>query len=401
MQRAAFYVGLDWGSERHAICVTRNDGRIVKERFVPNDATALLVIEDLTSSVARSDVVIGVETRHLTIVDALIARGFRVSTINPKKVDRFRERHSVAGAKDDRLDARVIASALMTDEYAFDVVVAEGAEQRMLRATSRVNEANSEIFRATASRLYQQVLAAAPSLLKLCSGADEPWFWDLFLDVVRSMEMVVDDERIGAILKEHRIRRFTVAAVRAQLSVNSLELAPGAREAILFQATHLVSLLRHLHATEKAVTRAESEALDALPKDKNGNSDADIVRSLPGFANKTTAALLVEANQAVANRNAQQLRALAGVAPVKKSTGKKQQQNAGLVVMRRSVSTRLRNAMHHAANTARRAPRFSTIYENQRSHGKSHGRACRAVGDRLVSTLMAMLISRELYRPPI
>jgi hypothetical protein len=39
-------------------------------------------------------------------------RGIAVFAINPKQLDRFRDRFSPAGAKDDRRDALVLASAL-------------------------------------------------------------------------------------------------------------------------------------------------------------------------------------------------------------------------------------------------------------------------------------------------
>jgi transposase len=37
-------------------------------------------------------------------VDVLLDRGFCVYSINPKQLDRLRDRFSVAGAKDDRRD---------------------------------------------------------------------------------------------------------------------------------------------------------------------------------------------------------------------------------------------------------------------------------------------------------
>ena len=41
----------------------------------------------------------------------LIERGFAVFAINPKQLDRFRDRFTMAGAKDDSRDAEVLASA--------------------------------------------------------------------------------------------------------------------------------------------------------------------------------------------------------------------------------------------------------------------------------------------------
>jgi transposase len=49
-------------------------------------------------------------------VEVLVERGFHVFAVNPKQLDRFRDRHMVAGAKDDRRDALVLADSLRTDQ---------------------------------------------------------------------------------------------------------------------------------------------------------------------------------------------------------------------------------------------------------------------------------------------
>ncbi len=46
-----------------------------------------------------------IEVPHGPIVDALMDRGFQVFAIHPKQLDRFRDRFSPAGAKDDGRDA--------------------------------------------------------------------------------------------------------------------------------------------------------------------------------------------------------------------------------------------------------------------------------------------------------
>lgn len=60
-----------------------------------------------------------IEVPHGPVVDALLDRGFSVHAINPKQLDRLRDRFSVAGAKDDRRDARVAAAGLRTDRHLF------------------------------------------------------------------------------------------------------------------------------------------------------------------------------------------------------------------------------------------------------------------------------------------
>ena len=49
----------------------------------------------------------------------MIDRGFALYAINPKQLDRLRDRFSVAGAKDDRRDAYVLADGVRTDRVCF------------------------------------------------------------------------------------------------------------------------------------------------------------------------------------------------------------------------------------------------------------------------------------------
>src|SRR5499427_7193302 len=47
-------------------------------------------------------VAVGLEVPRGAVVDTLLERGFHVFALNPKQLDRFRDRYTVAGAKDDR-----------------------------------------------------------------------------------------------------------------------------------------------------------------------------------------------------------------------------------------------------------------------------------------------------------
>ena len=79
----------------------------------------------------------------------------------PKQLDRFRDRHSVAGAKDDRRDAFVLAEALRTDRGAFRRVAAEDPRLIQLREVAAHDELVQERLRL-ASRLRDKVLRYFP-----------------------------------------------------------------------------------------------------------------------------------------------------------------------------------------------------------------------------------------------
>src|SRR4030095_14026485 len=96
-------------------------------------------ILEVTGAVPEA-VFVAIEVTHGPVVESLMERGFRVHAINPKQLDRFRDRFSPAGAKDDSRDAEVLGDALRTDPRCFralqplDPVVVE------LREGSRMAE---------------------------------------------------------------------------------------------------------------------------------------------------------------------------------------------------------------------------------------------------------------------
>lgn len=102
------FVGIDWGSQRHRVCVLDAQRNVLDEFNVEHDGEALAGLPDRLLKRATS-IVVGIETRWSAVAETLLERGIKVFAINPKQVDRFRDRHTVAGAKDDRRDAFVIA----------------------------------------------------------------------------------------------------------------------------------------------------------------------------------------------------------------------------------------------------------------------------------------------------
>lgn len=409
MQRAKFYIGIDWATEKHALCVTDAEGHIIKERSIPNDNGLFEIIATLIGGTSSNEVFVAIETRRLVLVEALLAQGFKVFSINPKQSERFRDRFSVAGAKDDRFDARVLASALRTDFDLFRAVEPESVQQIRLRTATRMTQTIKEQSREVANRLRDIVMSAMPLLLGLCNGADEAWFWDLVL-LAPSPDTAKDisDEKLKELIQRHRIRRIKIHAVQDVLKGAHLTAAAGVCESAAWQAKLLVAQLQLLATQERAAAAEVTAALRDLPKTEGAMNDAEIIMSAPGFAEHTTGVLLAEAGAVLSRRDYLELRAVCGVAPVTKSSGKrrtkskwtKNQNVDGVVVMRRAVNMRLRNAVHHAGNTASRDPRFAPIYARLRASGANHARAVRGVADRLLGVLIGMLRSQTLYQPP-
>src|SRR5215212_3879399 len=125
-------------------------------------------------------VFVAIEVPHGPVVESLMERGFRVHAINPKQLDRFRDRFSPAGAKDDSRDAEVLGDALRTDPRCFralqplDPVVVE------LREGSRMAEDLKQERNRLGNRVRELLWRFYPQMLGLTDDVAAPWFLDLW-----------------------------------------------------------------------------------------------------------------------------------------------------------------------------------------------------------------------------
>ena len=176
------YVGLDWGTEFHRACVLNSRGEILCERRIDHTGQA---ITDFVRGLnemgnGRPDhVAVAIEVPRGPVVEALLESGLVVFSINPKQLDRFRDRYTVAGARDDSRDAYVAADSLRTDQHCFRRIAADHPDVVRLRELSRTEESLGEDFRRVVNQLYQLLLRYYPQLLQLNSTPDEPWIWAL------------------------------------------------------------------------------------------------------------------------------------------------------------------------------------------------------------------------------
>jgi len=152
-------------------------GTVVGERAFPHGGAGLVALCDWLVSVAGDPdrVPVAIEVPHGPVVDTLLERGFAVHAINPKQLDRLRDRFSVAGAKDDRRDARVAAAGLRTDPQRFRPVQAGDPVIIELREWSRLAEELQQERVRLGNRIRQQLWRYYPQLLGLTDDVAAEW----------------------------------------------------------------------------------------------------------------------------------------------------------------------------------------------------------------------------------
>src|ERR1700680_1710973 len=406
-----WFVGIDWGSQEHVVSLCDDAGKKMRERRFSDDGIGVtdMITWLLKASGGKpGEIHVAIETPHGPIVEALLERGFNVYSINPKQLDRFRDRFTVAGAKDDSRDADVLADSLRTDTRAFRKLSIVAPVIVELREWSRIDEELKVEHGRLTNRLRHQLWRYYPQMLELADDVGANWFLDLF-EAVPTPEKAasVREKTIARILKSHRIRRFDAAHVLGELRKPALTVTPGTIEAATARIRGLIERIRIIngqltHAGRQldrlCKTLSEpvaDEGGETAPGQKNEQRDAAILDSLPGVARTVLATLLAEASDTLQRRDYHALRALCGSAPVTRRSGK-----SCMVVRRYACNQRLRNATYHWAQNAVRYDATSRAkYDALRAKGHGHARALRSVIDRLLSVACAMLNSGTLFDP--
>ncbi|MGX1322888.1 transposase [Bradyrhizobium sp. USDA 377] len=396
-----WFVGIDWATQSHCVCLLDAEGRPAGRREFAHGGAGLTELRDWLlekTKAAPGQIAVAIET-HGPVVEMLLEHGFVVFGINPKQLDRFRDRFTVAGAKDDRRDAHVLGSSLRTDPEAFRQLAADNPAVIELREWSRLAEELQQERTRLANRLRQQLWRYYPQAVKLTDDVADDWFLALWQKVPTPDSAANASEKaIARVLGAYRIRRLDAAAVLKILRETPLFVAPGTTQAA---CAHIRSLAARLHLVNQQIKDAQQN-LDRLCvqiEEENGSGqnsgqcDVTILRSWPGIGRINLATLLAEATEPLRRRDYHALRTLAGVAPVTRQSGKQR-----FVIRRLACNRRLQSAVHHWSRVALQHDAATRRrYDALRQRGHGHARALRGVGDRLLFALCTTLKNQTPY----
>ena len=391
-----WFAAVDWGSEKHQVCVLDTEGGVMGEREFRHSGTGLTQLADWVQSISgpASTVAIAIEVPHGPVVDVLLDRGFCVYSINPKQLDRLRDRFSVAGAKDDRRDARAAADGLRTDRHLFRCLQIVDPHILELREWSRLAEELQQERVRLGNRLHHQLWRYYPQMLELTDDVTAGWLLELW-DKAPTPEKAKYLRRLSIerLLKQHRIRRIDSETLLRILRQPAINVADGVAEAACAYIHSLIARLRPINDELRAAERKLDELCAAL--EGPAQNDVAILKSLPGIGRINLAALLAEASGPLSRRDYPALRTLTGVAPVTKRSGK-----SCVVIMRYGAHARLRNTVYHWARVAvQHDPKCRSRYAALRQRGCSHGRAIRGVADRLLNVACVLLKRQTPFDP--
>jgi transposase len=168
-----YYIGVDWADAEHAIWVADEQGTWVLARAVPHTAEGLAEWGRWLDEQRAAGVELwaAIERPDGRVVDFLLDHGVVVYPVNPKALDRARDRFRMSQAKSDPFDAQVLAEVLRTDQARLQALQPSSAAAQELKLLTRdyarcVREQTRLVNRLTATlkEYYPRALAVCEDL---------------------------------------------------------------------------------------------------------------------------------------------------------------------------------------------------------------------------------------------
>lgn len=389
------FVGDDWAEAHHDVEVMDAAGRRLAKARLPEGVEGMarlhaMIAEQLGEDAQETEVLVGIETDRGPWVAALVAAGYTVYAVNPLQVARYRERHSVSGAKSDAADAHTLADMVRTDSHQLRPVAADSVPAEAVKVVTRAHK--TMIWERTrhTQRLRHALREYFPAALEAFEDLDAVDALELLArapDPVSAAKLTIT--QISAALARARRRNIPEKAARIQTVLRGEHLGQPEVLTTAYAATTraAVAVLGTLNEQVKVLQGQVDAHFGQHP-------DAKIILSQPGLGPVLGARVLAEfGDDPDRYTDAKSRKNYAGTSPITRASGKKK------VVLARYVhNDRLIDALMTQAFSALNAsPGARTYYDQLKARGSEHNAALRQLANRLVGILHGCLKTRTCY----
>ena len=375
----AAWIGLDWGSQKHAICLKPADSVTAEHYTLEQKPEALHSwFMNLIARFGDRKVAIAIEQTRGAVIHFLLGLApVHIYTIHPKSLKNYRDAINPSGAKDDPSDANLLLQFLTLHQHRLKPWIPDKPEVRLLlRLVEFRRKMVGKRVRLT-NELMQLLKEYFPAALDCAGDLDRVMACDFLmkwptLDKLQKSKA----DTIRKFYQEHGSRSTKVIEGRLKQIRSALPLTTDAP--VIEPSVALVqSIAPQLRSVINAITQFDQRIKDVFEK----HSDAKIFSSFPG-AGAALAPRLLAVMGSDRSRFASSLEVAeyAGIAPVTERSGKK------TWVHRRFACARFVKQSFHefAAESIRFCDWARSYYDQKKKEGKSHHSAIRALAYRWI-----------------
>jgi transposase len=388
---ARWYIGIDWSDQEHAVWVGNEAGECMEQRVVQEAAEELSDFGRWLHERSNADIELwaAIEKPHGRIVEFLPDHNVVVYPVNPKSLDRARDRFRTSGSKSDRFDARVLAEFLRTDHGHLRPLRPSSPEAQELKLLTR----DHRRLVKHQTRLVNQLVATLKEFYPLALGVFPDVSAARALDFLEAYPSPGATQQMDAadgegFAREHRLGEAQRQKLEEALRQPRPRVPAHVERAKGRLVRALVAQLRVVVREVEEYTREVERFFVAMPL-------AEVACSLPGGKSGTTVpALWAELGDALDRwETFQHLQAEAGAIPVTQQSGKHE-----AVLFRFACNKHLRHAVTQFAFISLRLSEWArAYYRQQRARGHKHWHALRALAAKWLKIIFIIWRDRVMY----
>jgi transposase len=388
----SIYIGIDWSQDKHDVAFMNAAGAIIARRTIPHQPDGFRKLDTTRQQLAvtAADCLVGLETAHNLLPDFLWDRGYQhIYVIPPWVVKSSRGRYSHSGARDDTLDAQLLADLLRTDRARLYPWRPDSSLTRQIRARVGFLTFLKHAAIRVHNRLRAVLLRYYPQALELFSGLMVPTTLAFIAayNTPQALAALSYEAFVAFAHQQGHWHRQGLLACYARLQQTPLQASPATVAAYQDEAQLLAQQLRELILAKQEVQRALKALFVQHP-------DQAIFTSLPGTGDFLAPALLAKlGDDRDRFPSAASLQALAGTCPVTVASGKHKR-----VIFRHACDPEFRQIAQQWARCSLRKSVWAVAYWQQvRPRSASDHDAYRRLANRWLAVLWKLWQSREPY----
>lgn len=385
------YVGIDVAKDKHDCFAINSDGEILIENFsFKNNLDGFNLLFNSISNFNESfkNIKVGLEaTGHYSnnILNFLTSKGFNVYVINPLQTNLYRKGQSLRKTKTDKLDARFIATMLITDNLKpYSNLSYHISELKSLvRHRFRLIEERSK-FKVSLSRLITIVF---PELEKIVWSISQNSILYLLNEIPSTKDISSCNlKHLTTLLEKYskgKYSRDKAIEIRDLAKVSIGTNSPS----ISFELRQVIQTILFLQFQIDEIDKELKKTLDEL------NSP---IMSIPGISYVTAAFILAEIGDINNFDSPSKLQAFAGLDPSTYQSGKFTATHSTMV---KRGSKYLRWALLTATRLVCMRDKTFNDYKNQKlAEGKHYFVALSHTSKKLIRVIFYLLKTNQTYQ---
>lgn len=389
----AAWIGLDWGSDKHAICLQPAQCSAALEHCSLEQKPEALHgwFMNLLARFSGQKVAIAIEQTRGAVIHFLLGLdSVHIFPIHPKSLKNYRDALHPSGAKDDPTDAELLLQFLTLHQNRMKPWIPDEPEIRLLlRLVEFRRKIVGKRVRLT-NELTQLLKEYFPAALDCAGDLDKRMACD-FLSKWPTLEKLQKSrpETIRRFYQEHGSRSCNVIDDRLTQIRSALPLTTDVP--VIEPSVFMVNTIApQLHSVIDAIAQFDRRIKEVFQK----HPDAQIFNSFPGAGPALAPRLLVAMGSDRSRFNSSlEVAEYSGIAPVTERSGKSK-----WVHRRFACSQFVKQSFHEfAAQSILYCNWARGYYDQKRNEGKRHHAAIRALAYRWIRIIYRCWKDRSPY----